>query len=188
MNNFPEKDSEMDSEMSSCCCFLLRVLFVQKTAHARGGCQGAPGFVHRYLFALGRHPFFEANLGTLFFTKKCNFEGKWLPKWTHNEVFWKLFLEKVRKRKSAFRLRRRVRIAYEPLLWSAQGDSKSKNKKEPISEPLFLVKNVKNTKTKAPRGLQMGEFISGVAPLWRLLGHCWCPDPFLASKMSPQRP
>jgi len=46
MNHFPEKDSEMDSEMSSCCCFLLRLLFVQKTAHARGGCQGASGFVH----------------------------------------------------------------------------------------------------------------------------------------------
>jgi hypothetical protein len=80
INNFPEKDSEMDSEMSSCCCFLLRLLFVQKTAHARGGCQGASGFVHSDLFDVGGYPFFEANLGTLFFTPKCNFEGKWLPK------------------------------------------------------------------------------------------------------------
>jgi len=80
MNNFSEKDSEMDSQMSSCCCFLLRLLFVQKTAHARGGCQGASGFVHSSLFAVGGYPFFEAILGTFFSTKKCNFEGKWLPK------------------------------------------------------------------------------------------------------------
>ena len=33
----PEQSSEIDSEMSSCCCFLLRQLFlVQKTAHVRG--------------------------------------------------------------------------------------------------------------------------------------------------------
>ena len=159
----------MDSEMSSCCCFLLRLLFVQKTAHARGGCQGAPGFVHRYLFALGRHPFFEANLGTLFFTKKCNFEGKLLPKWTQNEVFWKLFLENMRKRKSAFRLRRRVRIAYEPLLWSAQGDSKIEEKKEPISEPLFLVKNVKNTKKELQKVSKWVTVFRG----WRLFGGSW---------------
>ena len=32
-----EKGLEMDSEMSSCSCFLLRqLLLVQKTAHARG--------------------------------------------------------------------------------------------------------------------------------------------------------
>ena len=39
LRNYPfqEKGSEMDSEMSTCCCFLLRQLFlVQKTAHTRG--------------------------------------------------------------------------------------------------------------------------------------------------------
>ena len=36
-NPFQDKGSEMDSEMSTCSCFLLRQLFlVQKTAHARG--------------------------------------------------------------------------------------------------------------------------------------------------------
>ena len=69
INIFSEKDSEMDSEMSSCCCFLLRLLFVQKTAHARGGCQGASGFVHSDLFDVGGYPFFEANL-ELFFSQK----------------------------------------------------------------------------------------------------------------------
>ena len=37
-----------------------------------------------------------------------------------------------------FGLRRRVRIAYEPMLWSAQGDQKIEEKKQAISEPLFL--------------------------------------------------
>ena len=33
----------MDSEMSSCCCFLLRLLIlVQKTAHARGAVREPP--------------------------------------------------------------------------------------------------------------------------------------------------
>ena len=38
------------------------------------------------------------------------------------------FLEKMQKRKSVFRLRRRVRIACEPIPWSAQGDPKIKEK------------------------------------------------------------
>ena len=77
-----------------------------------------------------------------------------------------------------FRLRRRVRIAYEPIPWSAQGDPKIEEKKEPISEPLFVNKKCEKDENKAPKGLQMGEGISGVAPLWRLLGHFWCPEPF----------
>ena len=75
------------------------------------------------------------------------------------------FLEKVWKWKSVFGLRRRVRIAYEPILWSAQRDQKNEEKKQPISEPLFFAKNTKTFKKWAPKGLQKGDFISGMAPL-----------------------
>ena len=64
-----------------------------------------------------------------------------------------------------FGLRRRVRIAYEPLPWSAQGDQKIEEKKQPISEPLFLAKKLKMLGKRAPKGLQKGDHISGKAPL-----------------------
>ena len=64
-----------------------------------------------------------------------------------------------------FGLRRRVRIACEPIPWSTQGDQKIKEKKQPISEPPFLAKKSKILEKRAPKGLQKGEGISGVAPL-----------------------
>ena len=64
-----------------------------------------------------------------------------------------------------FRLRRRVRIAYEPIPWRAQGDQKIEEKTQAISEPLFLAKTTDTFKKRAPKGLQKGAFISGVAPL-----------------------
>ena len=42
-----------------------------------------------------------------------------------------------------FGLRRRVRIAYEPILWNAQGDPTIEEKNGHISEALTLAKNVK---------------------------------------------
>ena len=87
------------------------------------------------------------------------------------------FLEKVWKWKSAFGLRRRVRIACEPIPWSAQGDQKIEEKKPPISEPLFLAKTTEILKKRTPKRLQKGEFISGVAPLGAPLepqADFWC--------------
>ena len=159
----------MDSEMSSCCCFLLRLEFNSENCAREGGCQGASGLVHSHSFAVGGYPFFEAIFRTVCFTTKCNFEWKWRPTWTQNEVFWKLCLDKVRKRKSEFRLRRRVRIAYEPIPWSAQGDSNIDEKKEPISEQLFLVKNVKNTKKELQKVSKWVSLFRG----WRLFGGSW---------------
>ena len=60
-----------------------------------------------------------------------------------------------------FGLRRRVRIACEPIPWSAQGDQQIEEKKQPISEPLFLAKTTEIFKKRAPKGLQKGEGISG---------------------------
>ncbi len=97
------------------------------------------------------------------------------------------FLEKMRKWKSVFGLRRRVRIAYEPIPWSAQGDPKSKKKRD-IFQNRFFSKKMKMYEKRAPKGLQMGEFISGVVPLWRLLGHFWRPKPFFDPNKEPTAP
>ena len=60
-----------------------------------------------------------------------------------------------------FGLRRRVRIAYEPIPWSAQSDQKNEEQKQPISELLFSAKKTKIFKKIAPKGLQKGDGISG---------------------------
>ena len=75
------------------------------------------------------------------------------------------FLEKVQKWKSVFGLRRRVRIAYEPIPWSAQGDQKIEEKNNLFQNRSFQQKKTKIFKQRAPKGLQKGDFISGVAPL-----------------------
>jgi hypothetical protein len=64
-----------------------------------------------------------------------------------------------------FGLRRRVRIAYEPIPWSAQSYQKIEEKKQPISEPLFLAKKTKIFKKRAPKGLQKGDSETGETPL-----------------------
>ena len=98
------------------------------------------------------------------------------------------FLEKMRKWKSVFGLRRRVRIAYEPIPWSAQGDPKSKKKRDIFQNRFFSNKKMKMYEKRAPKGPQMGEFISGVSAL----GHSWgtfgAPVRFLTLKMSPKCP
>jgi len=81
-----------------------------------------------------------------------------------------------------FRLRRRVRIAYEPIPWSAQGDPKIEEKKEPFSEPLFLVKKLKNTKKELQKVSKWVSLFRG----WRLFGGSW--DTFGApSRFWPQK-
>ena len=64
-----------------------------------------------------------------------------------------------------FGLRRRVRIAYEPIPWSAQGNRKSKKKQQPISELVFLAEQTEIFKKRAPQGLQKAASEKGVATL-----------------------
>ena len=191
MNNFPEKDSEMDSEMSSCCCFLLRLLFVQKTAHARGGCQGASGFVHSPVLLLICRwgiPFFWSEFGNPFFHQKMQFWRKIAsnmnPKWGLLEA---IFGKSAKTEKCVSTAPART-----DCIWAhpveRSGRLKNRRKKGTYLRTAFFSKKYEKYEKRAPKGLQMGDFISGVAPLWRLLGHLWCPQPFWASKMSPQRP
>ena len=69
-----------------------------------------------------------------------------------------------------FGLRRRGRIAYEPVPWRAQGDPKIEEKKRHISEALFLGKKCKKYKNMTPKGLKKGECETGKTPLGPILG------------------
>ena len=95
------------------------------------------------------------------------------------------FSENVRNRKSVLGLRRRGRIAYEPIPWNAQGDPKIEDKKGHISEPLFLGEKYKKHEKWIPKGLQKGDSETGKTPLGAILGHFGAPSHFLTSKMSP---
>ena len=64
-----------------------------------------------------------------------------------------------------FGLRRRVRIAYEPLSWSDQGDPQIEEKQERVSSMSFLHINTKMYQKITPKGVQKAEGETGVAPL-----------------------
>jgi len=80
------------------------------------------------------------------------------------------FSEKLRKRKSVFGLRRRGRMVYEPIPWSAQGDQKIKEKTGHILGPLFFNQKYQKYEKLAPKGLQKGDSETGKTPLGSILG------------------
>ena len=83
-----------------------------------------------------------------------------------------------------FGLRRRVRIAYEPIPWSAQGDQKIEEKKQPISEPLFLTKKRQYSKKELQKlSKRVSKFGGGAS--W---GHLWSPKLIFDSKSEPTAP
>ena len=96
------------------------------------------------------------------------------------------FLEKMQKRKSVFRLHRRVRIACEPIPWSAQGDPKIKEKTWHISEPTFLIKRCKNMRKRGPKRCPKGwgDFRGG--GLGGALDGLWRPNLFLNTNNMPK--
>ena len=84
------------------------------------------------------------------------------PKWGLLEP---IFSEKVRNRKSVFGLRRRVRIAYEPIPWNAHCDPKLKKKTNTFKKHLFWHKISENVWKLPPKCVQKSDSISGVAPV-----------------------
>ena len=171
--------------MSSCCCFLLRQLFlVQKTAHARGAVREPRAMVIGSCLRKGGHPFFDPSFGALFSLIILIFDENCLQNEPTMRSVGSHFLEKVWKWKSVFGLLRRVRIAYETIPWSAQSDQKVEEKKQPISEPLFLAKNENIQKKSSKRSPKGWVYFRGGAS-WGTFG---APSWFLIQKVSPQRP
>ena len=113
--------------LSSNCCFLF-----EKCAREAASL-GASGHVHSSLFAIKWGTFFETFPKLLVFTQNCNFVWKMPPTLGRNDIFRKHLLEKMWKLKSVFGLRRRVRIAYEPIPWSARGNPNIEEQKSYIS-------------------------------------------------------
>ena len=69
-DTFQDKYSEMDSAMSNCCCFLLRLLIlVQKTAHARGAVREPRGLATECCLTLAGHLFLKRFLDLFLLSK-----------------------------------------------------------------------------------------------------------------------
>ena len=125
----------MDSEMSTCCCFLPRLLFLVQKTRTRGGLLQGPldmGTVS-YLTLEG-HLFLNQFSELSFSLKMQIMRENGSLNGGKMKAFGNYFSEKATNRKSVFGLRRRARIAYEPIPWSAQGDAKIEEQNEHISE------------------------------------------------------
>jgi len=96
------------------------------------------------------------------------------------------FSENMQKRKSVFGLRRRVRIAYEPIQRSAQGHPKIKEKHSLFQKMFFEGANTKICEHMVPKCLQKGEFISVVSPFGRSWHTFGVRSPFLTKKVRPK--
>ena len=81
---FQDKDSEMDPKLSSCCDFLLKLLFLVRTIKDIGGAvREPPGLLIAPLwipFASWGVPFFEAFFGPPFSHTKSQFWRNMAPK------------------------------------------------------------------------------------------------------------
>ena len=130
--------SEIDSAMSSCCCFLLRLLFlVLKSAYARWAVREPGETVIAPTLRLGGYPFFQSFLGAVCSLVFAIVYENGLQNELNMKTFGSYLLEKVCKLKSVFGLRRRARIAYYPILWNARGDPKIEEKKDIFQKHFF---------------------------------------------------
>ncbi len=105
------------------------------------------------------------------------------PKWTHVALFGQFFKEKIRKPKSVFGLRRRVRIAYEPIPWNAQCDPKLKEKTNILKNTYVSTESAKKTRKLLQKGVQMGDSILVVGALGRSWGTFGAPVRFLTQQV-----
>ena len=105
---------------------------------ARGACpRGPPDLLLTTCLRLARCRFFGSVFDLVFSPINALFYKNDSQHWAKMWSVGAYFSENFRKRKSVFGLRRRVRIAYEPILQSAQGDPKNEEKRESISEVFF---------------------------------------------------
>ena len=184
----------MDSETSSCCCFLLRLLFlVQKTAHARGAVREPTGW-----HIVRTSPLFAYWGGTLFLKRFLEpfvslkitiWERKWLSKWGRNYTWLKLFSKKRVKTKKCVSTSRARTDCMRAHPMERPGPPKNQIKNMPYFKTYFLV-------NKISRWIKKGcQKVSKWVTLfrgWRLFGGSWATfcalSRFLIPTMSPQRP
>ena len=95
------------------------------------------------------------------------------------------FSEKMRNSKSVFGSSRLVRIACEPIPWSAQGDLEIEQKKGHLSEPLFFTKNIEHIPKKTSQRSPNGWLYFPGGASWAALGHFWCHKLFYDTQKEP---
>ena len=147
--------------------FVLKLLLLVETivscwksAHARGAVREPREAIIDPWFYLGGHLFLHVFSHPFFSYKIEIFNENGRRNGLQSGLLLAVFSGKEGKSQSVFRLHRRVRIAFEPTPWSAQGDPKLPKKTDWFQKPFFSKKNQKIHKKWHPKGLQMGDFIS----------------------------
>ena len=178
----------MDSEMSTCCCFLLRqLLLVQKTAHARGAVREPRGMVIGSLLRNGvGHRFFN------FLCTPCSFKMLFFwrhlsPTWIPNDVFWELFFRKLVTTKKCVS----TGPARTDCIWAhpMERPGRPKNQRKNISYFRTSFLNEETRKHVKQESQKVSKWVT-LFRGWRLFGDACstfgAPSRFLIPKMTPQ--
>jgi len=128
----------MDSEMSTCCCFLLRQLFlVQKTAHTRGAVRELLDLVIVPGLRKEGHPFFAPFCGALFSLKIATLDENGLQNGPKMVSFGSYFLEKCENRKVCLDCAGAYGLHMSPSLGALRATQKSNKKRDIFQNRLF---------------------------------------------------
>ena len=124
------------------------LFFLLKPRAREPPCQGASGLPDSSSEFLRFLLFCVAVLASIFSLKIAFFEENCCQNGPNVTSFGSCLSKAVQKWKSVFGLRRRVRIAYEPILWSAQGAPKIEEKRDIFQNRFFYLKNTMCTYLK----------------------------------------
>ena len=125
-------------------CFLLRLLFLAQTIFDFGVAAREPRAIGiGCRLRLSGQLFLGIFLERLFSPKYDILDENRLQNGAQMGSCWTYFSEKVWKWKSVFGLRRRVRIAYEPIPKSAWCDQQITKKTDVFQIRIFFIKNMK---------------------------------------------
>ena len=152
-------DSKWAAVLVSCSdsCFLLRLLFLTQTIFDFGVAAREPRDIGiGSCLTLPGQLFLGICLERLFSPKYYIVDKNRLQNGAQMGSCWTYFSEKVWKWKSTFGLRRRVRIACEPIPKSAWCDQQITKKTDVFQVRDFFIKNIKISKKWPPNCVQMG--------------------------------
>ena len=144
--NSLEMDSKWAAVLVSCSdsCFLLRLLFLTQTIFDFGVAAREPRDIGiDWCLSLPGQLFWGIFLERLFSPKYDILNENRLQNGAQMGSCWTYFSEKMWKWKSTFGLRRRVRIAYEPIPKSTWCDQKITKKTNVFQVRICFIKNTK---------------------------------------------
>ena len=130
-----------------CCNYCSSHCFLFEQRAREGASLGACRHVNRNLFDLGGNLFLNHFLKLVFSHKIAIFDENGSQNGNSLHSLGSIVSHKLQKRKSVFRLHRRIRIAYEPFPWSTQCDPKYKKKMNIFQVRVFHINNSKISET-----------------------------------------